>query len=382
MAKRGESYRVAGAVLLNGISYPFTDFAVDINAYSIASSISATLPLRAPAPRGRVGPLVDFGDLMQKTLPMPIAVRLGYLASPSPQQPVPTINLEQGYVDTSQTKYGTQQITIQGRGTASIFQDIQVGDPVNRNIRGDQLVSSFFSKVRPGFPKGIPLVVGAESPVFTGKTHDDALYTATMRNRTEWDEMAAAALDDGFVLSCHNGVGYYGPPALNAPVLPMVWGGKPGNVVDCDVAHSPRRNHQIAVRVFSYRKKKGKSQGRTVVGSYGHASPSYGATYDFFVSGLTYDQAVKKAQAIFLDLSRREFLLELEIVPDVAFIQTVSQYGANFSIALSGRNVMPSHKRTYGVRQVRFNMTNGTKLGVSIVASNLNPVNEGAALAA
>jgi hypothetical protein len=380
MARRGESYRIAGAVLLNGNPYQFSSYSVDINAYSISSAITARLPLRASDAHGRLGPLTDFAALAQKTIPLPIQVRIGYTASPDPQPPVPTISLEQGYIDGSVTSYDGQDIVFNARGTASIFQDIQIGNPVNRNIRGSDLVKGFFAKSHPGFPKGIPLVA-VDSPVFTGKTHDDALYVSTMRNRTMWDEMAAAALDDGFVLNCHNGQGYYGPPSANAPTLPLVWGGSVGNVTTCLVRHAPRRNHTLAVRVYSYLKGAGRSA-RRITASYGHANASDGATFVFFVSGLTQDQAKQKAQAIFLDISRREFILEAELVPDATFIQTVAKYGANFSVSLQGKNVMPSQKITYAIRQVRFSLMNAQSLTASIVASNINPSQEGAELSA
>lgn len=363
------NFRLAPEVLLNGTPVPADEWSCDINAYSLSSALEAKLPM---TPVKGFKTLPDFGAQMQTVRPYPFEIRCGI--SSTNAAPTPLV-LEQGYVDERLSDYGGKYIEFHGRGTASIFQDIQVSKPINRSQAGDAIIRKFFAD------RGIPLTVTQGSTTYAGATSGDPVYAITMRERTIWDEMQAIALADGYRLTVHAGKGTYGPPQGD-PALHYDWGRAKANgtgLTALSIRHSPRRSHNIRVDVRS----KVPHSKRGVIGSYGHASATEGETLHFFVSGLhTRGEAQKRAQAIFYDVALREFLVDATIAPDEKFLQTVSQVGANFSIALGG-DVAPSERLTYGVRQVRFDFKAGrgeAPLLAHLVMGNLNPLQEGSSL--
>ncbi len=370
----GRSFRCSGAVLINAQSLPFLDFTVDVNAFSMNSTIDVTLPRRMKKGRAVVYQAPDISAMMQQVNPLPITVRAGYEAGPTPDPPVPIIGIEQGYVDEAKYSYTNQSIEISARSSASIFQDIRTSDALPRNITGVQLAQKYFAQ------HGIPLIIGAPSPVNSGKSSTDALQITSTRDRTEWDEMSAAALDDGFILTVHNGVGYYGPPAANAPTKTITWAQRGGICKTLDIDHGARRSHNLQIQVVSIQRHVSSSY--KIIATYGNASAQEGETLRFFIPGLNRPQCKQKAQAIYYDLARREFTGRLQIVPDTQLLQLISQYGANFSIALRG-DVDQSHQLTYAVRSARLTCDMSNKepsLLADLVVGNLNPVNEGAEL--
>jgi hypothetical protein len=369
--RRGVSYTVEPVLLINGTAYPATSWSVDINAYSISSAIDCTL---GNGSSRAVSVLPDFGTIMQTVRPLPIEIRLGYTDSSTGANPAQPLTLESGYVDEATRSYTDRTVVFTARGSASLFQDVQITTPVLKNQAGSAIIKSIFQKRAPN----VPITIVAPSPQFSGKTPDDQNFVQTMRGRSEWDVMQAISIADGYRLTVHAGKATYGPYGLSDPVLAYAWGkaGVGTGIVELDIKHSPRRSHNIKVIARSYIPK----SNRSVSATYGVASASDGETFQVNVeAGLTSTQIKQRAQTAYEDIAKREFLMTATIVPDETFVQIVSANGANFSIQLGG-DIWPSHARKYEIRQVHVEYSPGGSVPVlaHIVAGDVNPVQDGA----
>jgi len=356
---------VDGVVRVHGTVVPATHWSVEVNAYSISSSLDATI---ATASARSFAKLPDLFALGQKVRPLPITIDLGLGADALPQNRLP---LESGYVDEISRNHGERIVMLSGRGSASIFQDVQITAPLLRNARGSDLIARIFAK------RGIPLSVSSGSSQYAGKTVEGQTFDQTMRGRSEWDVMQAIAVADGYRLTLHNRRGRYGPYGLNDPLLHAQWGRSGGDVrlVDLDVKQSPGKSHNIHViaRSFQPRSK------HSVSVSYGNKGKDGEGFQVSVKAGLTRSQLQVLVQKIYEDIAKREFIATMVLVPNAKLLETVSQHGANFSIALGG-DVWPSEALTYGVRQIRFEFSPGGRglpLLAHVVAGNLNPIQAG-----
>lgn len=363
------NFQIRPEVLLNGQVVPIRSFSVDINAFSLSSALECVV---STAPARGYAPLHAFGKSMQDVRPYPFEIRCGYSRDGSGSPMV----LEKGYVDERETEYAAQEIRFTGRGEASLFQDIQIGDPLDRSQAGSAVVQAFFRKYAPHIQLAPPPV----SPVFAGTTPSEAdpVYATTMRDRTAWDEMQAIALADGYRLTVHAGKATYGPP-VGDPVLKYDWrgDGKNEGLIALNVRHSPRRSHNIKVVVRSILPHAKSSFTK----SYGSANAKEGETFHFTIHCKSRGDAQKQAQHIWEDVAKREFLCTATIVPDELFMQTISQVGSNFSVVLGGA-IDPAENITYIVRQARLNFSSGSGLPLTatLIMGNVNPIQEGASL--
>lgn len=366
-------YQASGDLLVNGLSTPWYDISVDINTYSFSSMIEAHGPIYALD--GQKQPTsdlvaIDYGTLGQQGL-VPITVRVGYANASYTQTPLPMIDLESGYIDETTDRYHANEIEFIARSTASIFQDSLIASAPSqyKNVRGDQLASMLFAK------HGIPLVVGAPSPAqFIGKAYTEDEYVKAYRARSEWDEITDAALQDGYVCFIHNGQGYYGPPPVKPQQFNLAWG---QDLVTCEVNHAPRRAHNIAVRVDSYKADtQTKVTQRWPLTSTGNETQ----TFRFFISGLDNNKARARAHAIWTDLVKHEFISRLSVRPDANFLRFIAQNGANWTYQLGG--VRNSAALLYYCRQVTVKLEGGSNdaepsLIVDIVGANYAPEQTG-----
>ena len=374
MGIREGRYRVAGNLLVNGVSTPWYDATVDINLYSMASMITVHGPIYPFEGVANLTKVPDYGLMTQSGL-VTLAVQASYLDTTSSEVPVQMFNLETGYVDEITDTYDANEFELVGRSTASVFQDARIASPLAQsvNLRGDQLASQLFAK------RGVPLTLGATSPAqYLGKAYTDETYTKAYRARSEWDELTDAALQDAFVCWVHNGQGYYGPPAVSVPTYSLSWG---KDVVGCQVNHVARRSHNIVVRIDSFIKE---TQSKTTAtyggpGVSGSSSVSGGGaqseTFRFFISGLSRGQVRARAKAIWNDLVTKEFIARLRVVPDAALLNFIAQNGANWTFTLGG--VRNSQAILYHCRQISIKMEAGQtdpQLTVEIVAANHVPI--------
>lgn len=369
------NFQLRPLVLINGDPVPATSWSVDIHSFSMASRLEATI-LATKTPGFKALP--DYGAVMAANTKLPFEIQCGY----SQDGRASNFRLESGIVDEreSSSDEREQSIRFTGRSTASLFQDLQITKPIDHNRAGSAIIADLFAKQK------VPLEIRDSSPTsraYVGRTSGDPIFNTTATSHTEWDLMAAIATTDGLRLSVHNGKGTYGT-ADGDPTLGLNWktglasrGG--GFLVGYRLRHSPRRSHNIKVIVRSHLHK-GKTLAR---GVYGNAAADRSETFLFDIEGGKNTQQCKaRAQAIFYDLARREYLVTFVVVPDETLMRTIAERGANFSIILGGE-VPKSEQRTYGVRHVAlgFNVDGKPPLTATILAGNLNPSNEGAELA-
>jgi len=368
-------YRVAGTLLINGVSTPWYDASVDINLYSMASMITARGPIYPFDGTLDLSKVPDYGAMTQKGL-VTLALQASYLDTTGSEVPVQMFNLETGYVDETTDTYEANEFEVIGRSTASVFQDARIASPLAQavNLRGDQLAAQLFSK------HNVPLTIGATSPSqFVGKAYTDETYVKAYRARSEWDELTDAALQDAFVCWVHNGKGYYGPPSASTPTYNLSWG---KDLIGCSINHVARRSHNIAVRVDSHTlATKSKTtftyNGPGVSGSSSAAGGgSQTETFRVFIPNLNRNQVRARAKAVWYDLVTKEFIARLNIIPDAALLSFIAQNGANWTFTLGG--VRKSQNVLYHCRQISIKMaagdTSNPTLSVEIVAANHFPL--------
>ena len=361
------SYRVATEFQVDGVAYPMYSATIELNAFSFASTLEVSAPIYPFDSTAKTASQValNFNSLSQRKALVPFKVRLGYADASSPQNQISLFDLETGYLDESTYTYDANEVHVVGRSVASIFQDSRISNAVQKSQRGDQLVSTLFAK------RGIPVTIGAKSPNFVGKAYTDAEYLKVNRGRSEWDEMADAALNDGFVFYVHNGRGYYGPPAadVSTPTVQLAWG---NDLEACSINHAARRAHNISVIVDSYQKKTQQKirggygpSGFSISTSSSGAASGNGEQFRFFISGLDRNSVKTRAKAIWTDLIKREFIATIKVIPDAAFLQILAKYGANFLVQLSG--CFPEHNILYHVKKASIHIdASGDEPGVSV----------------
>ena len=362
----GSSYQVAGQFLMGGVSYPWYDFTVDINAYSMSSMIEAHLPLYPLNGLFNANAVTDFSQIQQANRTIPIEARLSYVQASSNTALPLAINftpMETGLLDESTVDYAANEVTIKGRSLASLFQDDRAGGDVNvtKGLYGAALINYFYSQQSANLNSAYI----APQKTYAGKANLGLFASKSQRLSSKWDYMTEAAINDSYILYVHNGNLYYGPPAGNsAPTVNLAWG---KDMLECSVNHASRRTHAIKVSM-AYSHGFGKNHG--VITYAGPAGGGGGGSVDAetfrFVADQTMDAvaARNKAVSIYNDLVKKEFIVNIKVVPDANLINVISQYGANFLVNIEG--LIPSQSILYHVKSVRLTVMGGESPSVIV----------------
>jgi len=356
-------------VLVAGVEAAWLSVDVTLAVYGVASVISADVPMIVD------GVQRDLGTEAQNNPELPLAVNVGMTDTSGVQAPLALTQLETGFLEECRDHCAANMTALTGRSTAALFQDTYIADAAEFSQRGDQIVKLFFDT------KGIPLTK-VESPFFRGRPgYTEGQFLKAYRARSMWDEMRDAALADGYVLTLHNGQGYYGPPPASMPTIALTWG---RDLIDCEVSHSARRAHDIIVRIDGYdRKAKTPISASYSKSGFGGDSPpddisSAVRVYPFWGGNTTRTALRAKARARWLDLVQRELTATLDFVPDPPFLKMLCQVGGQFAVQLSGRK--PSQNGVYYPREVHLSMKAGESdnptCTVQIVASNIPPATD------
>lgn len=386
-------YAVAAELEINGSVYPWETITTTLNLYGVASKIECEVPRRiqpASSPYAVASVVRDFGAeaqaLAKANAYMGLAVRIGYGPYVA-GGPLRLAQLESGFVDETHAHALMNMVEIVGRSEAARFQDTFVDDAAQFTQRGDQVVALFAQQ------KGFTIITSeaqaatAQPPTFViiqspgqnvvGKPgYTQNQYFKANRSRSMWDEMRDAALADRYVLTLHNGVGYYGPPLSNPPTVALKWG---RDLDDYEIIHAAKRSHSIVVRYSGFDHK----TGLPIVVAYGYNGFSSGgqisaeATQYPYWAGTT-DRATlrKKAYSTWWDIVTHELTCHLFVTPDPQLMALISKVGASFVVQLT--TDCPSECGTYFIRQVVVRLvggdTNEPSLTLELVGSNIDPL--------
>jgi hypothetical protein len=363
------NYKVAAEFLIDGMPYPFLKIDVDLNAYAVTGAISASIEQSVTNPNTGKTTMPDISAVAASNPLVPITVNVGYSDASTSPGPAPLFQLESGFLDQTTDSYELDMVDVVGRTSASIFQDTQITAAAQTNARGSDIAQQYFDK------QAANLRSGAITPSPTddhsaplGKTGSTGTeFLKARRARSMWDEMQDAAIQDAYILRCHNGNFYYGPPPADnqVPVLGLSWIGTPdnpaqGDMLSCQIVHAARRTHAISVRVDGYDAKKKVHNAVTYgpSGFGGATEPSPDAIQYRFVhypGDITSLRA--KAYQIWHDIVHREYIATVEVIPDAAMMQMIANSGIDFLVQLTG--VKPSHALLYQVRHASVSIEAG-----------------------
>lgn len=345
---------IAAALEIGGRPVPIYSYTVTLNAYTAASTIDVQIPIFfAGVNKVTDAQSVDDWIALQRQSidggsPLLAVAKLGITSIAGGSKPtVPTqlLQLEQGFVDEINPDMAANEQSFTCRTEIGKWiQDQRVAAPLQKNVRGDQIVSAYFAKYAPA----MPLTILQTSPVVQGSTYDDATYTKGIRGLSPWDYISNAAADDGYVLLVHNGKASYGPSALGAPTVNLAWG---KDLLDCQLRSASSRSRNVAVKLYGYNARKQYK----LLAKYPSTSAQGAEIYPVFVTRqIDTATALAKATAYAKEIQTREIVAEVELPLGPTMLSILAANGANFLVQLDSG--LPSSSGLFHVKQAVVNV--------------------------
>jgi hypothetical protein len=336
---------------------------VEQTVYSTADTISAqTFAWGTPQ---------DWGAMSQKFNPLSMIVEMGYPKSVGMSQ------LIYGSLDEIEVQSDSDQIEFRGRGILANLIDKKISIRPDMNSTITSVITKLISDA------GLTPKV-ANSPIKVGGIINDE-NVGMSRNMRTLDFINALAYGAGWRVRTQGTTVIVGPPPTdsNTYVLKRTWGTKSGGT-KMRVTHSAFHAHDIKVTVISYipktkakisstsssvsalaaslgmsaptsttGKSKTTGQGRQSGSS---ASPSENPDVQHYVievANKTKAECDVIAANIRDTIARKEFKLDMTIVPTPQELQALIKAGTEFSIQLDGCPLV-SNNGTYHPERVRY----------------------------
>jgi hypothetical protein len=229
------------------------------------------------------------------------------------------------------------------------------------------------------------------------------------RNLRVLEYMQMLASGVGWIIRCQGKNVIVGPPPSKATVPTLIQTWSAGGATKLRVTHSALHAHDIKVKVLSYlpksksRVSSGETQsttdlltgqslqvpasatpaasnvqaGKQTGFATGNFQFSRAEEYVFHIPGLTAAQANARAALIQNEISRHEFIMELEFTPTSDDLTTLVQNSPEFLIQLRGAT-QASHNQLYHPRKVTWTYSLSAGLRINVLAVNHDvPVNTG-----
>jgi hypothetical protein len=369
------------AAYLGGNFVPTSEITVEQTAYGNADTATLITPCDGSP---------DYGAMSQQGKYIPVIIKAGEVGKTLlPNQVL------YSYLDEINTDYKADTIDMTTRGILALLIDKKMTIKADQNVDVGDVIRKVITDV------GLTAQVG-HAGVDVGKVlADDYASMSTVMKRMDYINALA------------NGVGWktrvvgqtviVGPPGTTSANLPTtVKSQGKGDLLECKVKHSALHAHNIHVKVTSYllhNKAKhttdfnqkyayllngqtldvpttqSPSQAKTPSGkqsaSISGAQPADTDTEEYVFSwpGLSKDACILKAQQIQEELSRHEFILEVEFSPTQADVAFLAQNGPEFLFKLTGAS-QGSHNQTYHPRRVSWHWSVEGGLKINILAVN------------
>ena len=358
------TYRVAaqavfgGAVPFAGATLPIYSFELDLNGYNLATTFSVRCPINPFDTRNPKSQTTDWNAIFQQACdqgqPLTCDIQISYESVPAGSQtPTRMMTLEQGHVDQITLDLAANEQTFICRTAGAILQDTRIqGGLPQKFPYASQAVSYLLATYAKFLPaSGITVI---PSLYQIGHSFTEADYQKSVRGQSVWDYISQLAQDDGYILTIHNQKAYYGPPGSypGAPTLAYAWG---KDLVECRIDHAARRSRNIQVVVTGINQRR---QARILAYYPVNVSQATEKYYIDVKHNHTKSSASAFAQQQYTEIITKEFVIEAELIPDTALLQTLSAFGPHFYVNFAGIPASAA-KPTYHCKQAHVALTNG-----------------------
>jgi phage protein D len=335
--KRNGGRPARGIVIVNNTQVRFNTFDVEQNGFSAADTFEIELPFFIR--NQQTGDLVlangpEFQSVLLTQDVIPVQVYVGYPKNPLNYGINDLVQLIDGTMDTARWDFDNtgEYVTLNGRNVVGKMIDAKITDKFP-NQTASSIAESLADKY--SLSKMI-----TPTTTLAGTYYSKSSAMTGDSETTEWDLLQYLAQQEGFVVRVKNNTlmfGAYSDITGYEGVEPIVytWG---YDVEKLEIERSPHAARDIVVKVISYDRrtktriyetKRGKTETSTSTsdtrvvatadstterslgtGNQVGRKEQYVETYT--IPGLTRDQAQKKAQAIYEQLSRSQLIGQID----------------------------------------------------------------------
>lgn len=327
---------------LNGSVLPCFEVLVTQSAYGQADIAHAKIVLSKAT--------ADYGAISQSGKYLPFNVQVGTVQNGM-------LQALYAYLDEIDTSYLEDEIEFSARGLLSVLLDTKISLKALTNVD----VTTAIRSVITGLGMNAMVNNGKPAGIDAGKILVNEFSTMS-KNIKAMDYINALAFGVGWRPRAKGNTIIVGPPPDSAPILYK--SAAKGGLQNLKVKHSALHAHDISVRVVSYIPHK-----KTRVVATAGQGNSADEQYVFSVPGLTQEVANFRATQIQAELSRHEFIAELEFAPTFDEMQFIARNSPEFNVQIEDCS-QGSHNQVYTPRRVDWTWNTQQGCMLKILAVN------------
>lgn len=331
---------------LNGTSLPSKEIRIEQSTYGQADVIYSTIVCSKATE--------DYGAVSQSGKYLPLTIQAGMVGGSVEQ-------VQYAYLDEINTDYALDEIEFSARGLLSVLLDTKISLKASLNVDVTTAISNVITNL--GMQANVNN--GQPSGIDAGNLLVNDFSTMT-KNIKAMDYINLLAFGVGWRPRVQGNVIIVGPPPYSAPVLSKSVA--KGGLIKCNVKHSALHAHDISVRVVSYVPNH-KTRVVATAGTTGQGGDTTDEQYVFSIPGLDQNSANYRATQIQAELSRHEFILEMEFALDSYTLPFLVKNSPEFQIQLEDAS-QESHNQLYTPRRVNWYWDQDKGGYINIVAVN------------
>jgi phage protein D len=322
-------------VIVNGKRVPFLSWQVDLNGYNAADTFTVTLPFRLLSHLAGTTDLANTPDHASALLTQAdilVQIYVGYPRDPNNYNINDLTQIMYGYMDTVDITFNENgyQAQLQGRNQVAPFTDYKTTNKYP-NLTSSAIVKQLAAQ------HGLSAVV---TPTYTlAGTYSASDHTQLTSDITQWDLITYLAEQEGFIVAVKGNTIYFQPreSILKSNPLVFTYG---RNLKSLKLSRTPHAGRDLKVYVYSWdphKKRRIQALAESPT-NYVERVPNtatreaYIETY--YYPGLTQEQAQRRADAIYKQLSQTEITGELVTygIPTFDIYQSIQIKGIGAAI--------------------------------------------------
>lgn len=316
--KRNGGKPARGIVVVNNTQVKFNTFDVEQNSFSAADTFEIELPFFIRDQQsGEVilanGP--DFQSILLTQDVIPVQVYVGYLENPLNYGINNLVKIIDGTMDTAKWDFDNtgEFVTLNGRNVVGKMIDEKITDKFP-NSTSSTIATNIANKY------GLAPVITATTTL-AGTYYSKSSAVTPDANTSEWDLLQFLANQENFIVRVKDNQLLFGPYSEvtsyeNTDPIVYTWG---YDIEKLEIERSPHAARDIVVNVISYDRANKQRIVETAKSSTQSSSSTSGQIgrkeqyiENYTIPGLTRDQAQKKAQAIYDQLSRSQLIGQID----------------------------------------------------------------------
>lgn len=321
--KRNGTRPARGIVVVNNKQVKFNSFTVEQNGFSAADTFDIELPFFIR--EQQAGEMVlsngpDFQSILLTQDVIPIQLYVGHPKNPLNYGIGDLVQLMDGTMDTARWNFDIsgERITLNGRNIVGKMIDTKLIDKFP-NQTSSSIAESLASKYK------LKTMI-APTTTLAGTYYNKSSAFTPDTETTEWDLLQYLAKQENFIVRIKNNILMFGPYSditgyEGVDPIVYTWG---YDIERLEIERSPHAARDIVVKVISYERK---SKTRIIETANSSTQKSLGASGQvgrreqyietYTIPGLTRDQAQKKAQAIYDQLSRSQLIGQIDCAGNI-----------------------------------------------------------------